>query len=226
MNLKHVKKMHAKSEALTKFVEGHKELLEEKIVTEVVSLNGRLTAIVDTQQGARVAIAQSRTRRDEALDNLRKVVVEAKRSIELAGVRDRKPVVLPRLNNGLWMPSEILRLAHSYLKALEAAGSDPNVDKATATLKAAIDGYQASLNDTTQGLIDRRKFHRGLAEEARELTVKLDGYVSFVACPTQPPALPAIPTDNTVLRRDGVTAPSPATAIPPSSEHPIQSANA
>ncbi|MBI5524989.1 MAG: hypothetical protein HY897_01500 [Deltaproteobacteria bacterium] len=42
----------------------------------------------------------------------------------------------------------------------------------------------------------------------------------------QIPALPAIPTGNMELRRDGVTSPSLATAVPPSSEHPVLSANA
>ena len=78
---------------------------------------------------------------------------------------------------------------------------------------------------------DRRDLRNRLRAVARPAGHRKAGETATAPAPevkttVQPPALPAVPalpTGTTELRRDGVTSPTP---VPPSSEHPSISANA
>ena len=205
--------------------------------------SGDVTKTVSTDD----AITTARSRRTGSFDRLQRSVTECKKQIEIVAVRDGVKVVTPNVGESLFRPARIEALARKYLKAATTAGGDAAVRKAAAQLEKALEEYETTSGDTTEKVFNTRTFKQALETELSEIGAKLNGIASYIAghvsradrAELYSRLVRARPSATHARRAaaDGATAQPtttalpalpavPATIVPPSSEHPIMSANA
>lgn len=248
--MKKIEKYEKEVNVLSLFVGDHDGIIDATAAAALETVKERVGEAAASVSKARDDVAVARTSRDDSFENLQRSILGCKKVVEMVVIRDGKGVLVPTVSSLIKNPARIHILAGKYLKAAEQAGRDPAVVKAAASLKSALDRYVSIYNDAYDkvsathtarekmavdlvglgGEVNAYKIliaSRSPAELRRELDSRLkaalprksnkkapapEAPVTMQTAVTTLPAMPAIPTMQTV--------------VPPSSEHPIVSANA
>jgi hypothetical protein len=168
-------------EMLKEFAAGHREAIDPKGLSELETLSGKIAKALTLIVGDRSFIVEGRSTRNEAYSRLQHVILEARKAIELVAVRDNKPLETPNFGSWLRNPLKVKDLAAKYIEALDAAGTDPVLDRTLGLLKSALDEYAKSHGEVTQKVFESRSFKRELTKEVAEYEGKFKSLCSYAA---------------------------------------------
>lgn len=240
-------KMVANCDSILNYGDEKKGTLDEKARAECKSFKVRLALLDAEQRGTRELFSNARGILANATDDLKRATLQSRRALQMVALGERKMPAFPAAVKGRWLPSRIYSVAVSHLDALNAAGDDPVIAKAAALLKPALAAFAKANSEANAQRHAWVELNRAIDEELPVIAGKLRSYQTYAtysvpgperqilrnrikaAVPprvkrakagvadaahqlttTPPAALPAVPT----------------TPVPPSSEHPIVSANA
>jgi len=181
MLTRRLEKINTMCEVLKEFASAHKDAIDTKGLNELANLHEKAGNALSLIIGDRSFIIEGRSNRNEAFVKLQNAILEARRAIDLVAVRDCKPFETP--NFGTWIRNslKIKELAARYIEALDAAGSDPVLDRAINNLKTALDEYGKAHGVVTQKVFESRSCNRELEQKVAEFEGKFKSLCSYAA---------------------------------------------
>ena len=179
-----------------------KGVVDDKGLTELKSMGTKLGKYESLLLAAIDAASGARSRFALAYKGICSAMHVSRKALELVNARDGSAtrVLSGDLREGRHT-AKALDVAGNYQQALEAAGTDPVIASALATLKPAMDEYASAAAD----LKAKEQELAGLRGEVRQATntmgVRLTGYARFITS-----SLPRAERDDLICRIRAVTA--------------------